>query len=81
MAEADSKKKKDYYLRHVCLSVRVEQLGPPIGQIFMKINIWFFFFRKSAEKIQILLKPDKNNNRYLTWRHVCIYDSISLISS
>jgi hypothetical protein len=36
-------------------------------------------FRKSIEKIQSLLKFD-NNNEYIIWRPMCIYD-ISLTSS
>jgi len=32
----------------------------PIGQIFMRFDV-FFFFRKSVEKIQVQLKSDKNN--------------------
>jgi hypothetical protein len=43
--------------------------------------IWYSgIFRKSVEKIRILLKSDKNN-RYLTRRPMCIYGSISLSSS
>jgi hypothetical protein len=42
----------------VCLSVLVEQLRPT-GQIFMKLDMWVFFW-KSVEKIQISLKSEKN---------------------
>ena len=38
------------------------------------------FFRKSVEKIQNSLIPDKNN-RYFTWRSIQIFDHISLSSS
>jgi len=37
-------------------------------------------FRKSVEKIQVSLKSDKNN-RYFTWRPICIFDHISPSSS
>jgi len=43
--------------------------------------IWYLnIFRKSLEKIQDLLKPDKNNG-YFTWRAMYIFDHISLSSS
>ena len=42
---------------------------------------WYFsIFRKSVEKIRVLLKSDKNN-KYFTWRRFDIYDNISLNSS
>jgi hypothetical protein len=45
----------------------------------MKFDISIFW--KSAEKkIQVSLKSDKNNG-CLAWRHVHIYDYISLSSS
>jgi len=40
---------------------------------------YFSMFRKPVEKIQVSLKPGKNNG-YFTWRPVYIYDNISLIS-
>ena len=58
-------------------SLRIQQLvshwtGFPI--------MWHWsIFRKSIEKIQVSLKSDKNNG-YFTWRHILIYDSISLYS-
>jgi hypothetical protein len=42
--------------------------------LFLRIS------RKSVEKIQVSLKPDKNNG-YFTWRPMYIYDNISLTSS
>ena len=42
--------------------------------------LYFSIFRKSVEKIEVLLKSDKSNV-YFTWRPVCIYDGISLNSS
>ena len=36
-------------------------------------EIWYFsIFRKSVEKIQVLLKSDKNNGHY-TWRTTYIF--------
>jgi hypothetical protein len=46
----------------------------PTGRIFMKFNMGFFF-RKTSQKIQVAFKSDKNKG-YLTWRPMCIYDSI-----
>jgi len=40
----------------------------------------FEYFRESVEKIQVLLKSDKNNG-YVTWRPIYIFDHIALISS
>jgi hypothetical protein len=42
---------------------------------FMKCGIWDFL--KNVEKIQVLLKSDKNNG-YFTWRPMYIYDIILL---
>ena len=70
--------KGDYYLSHVRLSVRMEQLDSH-WKDFDKI--WYLrFFRKSVERIQVSLKSDKNN-RYFRWRRFYIYDNISLHSS
>jgi len=45
------------------------------------LEIWFFtIFRKSVEKIQDLLKSDKNNGDF-GWTPIHIFDHISLISS
>jgi hypothetical protein len=39
-------------------------------------DIWYLdIFRKSVEKIQVSLNPDKNNE-YFTWKPLCIYDNI-----
>jgi hypothetical protein len=44
-------------------------------------KIWYYnIFPKPVEKIQFLLKSDKNNG-YFTWRPMHSYDSISLNSS
>ena len=41
----------DYYHRHVCLSVCMEQLGPHWTDFH---EIWYLtIFRKSVEKIQV----------------------------
>jgi hypothetical protein len=42
--------------------VRLEQLGCPWTDFH---EIWYLnIFRKSVEKIQVLLKSDKNNGRF-----------------
>jgi len=38
-------------------------------------------FRKSFEKIQVSLKPEKKNNGYYSWRPVLIFDPILFDSS
>ena len=48
----------------------------PTGRILIKRDIWDFS-RNSVEKIQVSLKPDKNNV-YFTWRRFHIYDNILL---
>jgi len=46
--------KSDYYLLHVCLSVRIGQLGSHWTDFH---EVWYLcFFRKSVEKIQVSLK-------------------------
>jgi len=40
----------------------------------------YTFFRKSAGKIQVLLKSVKNNE-YFTWRPIYIFDNTLLSSS
>ena len=64
-----------------CSSVRVSawNSSAPTGRIWMKYHIWAFFFRKSVEKIEFLLKYNGNNG-YFTWRRFHIYDNISLSS-
>jgi hypothetical protein len=47
----------------VCASVRKEQFGSQWADID---EIRYLSFRKSAEKIQVSLKRDKNNG-YFTW--------------
>jgi hypothetical protein len=59
----------------ISLSVRK---SAPTGRIFMKFDI-SVIFDKSVEKIQILLKPDRNNGHF-TWRTLFIFDHISLSS-
>jgi hypothetical protein len=60
---------------HLSVSLSAWNSSASTGRIFMK----FEYFRKSVEKIQILLKPD--NSGHFTWRQMYIYDHISLISS
>ena len=61
---------------NVCLSICLVYLfvcpstwntSAPIGWIFMKFDIWVYFFRKPVLKIQISLKCDKKNDSF-TWR-------------
>jgi hypothetical protein len=55
--------------------------SPLTGRIFMKFDIVrLFFFEKSVERIQNVLKSDKNNGSF-TWRPRYIDDHISLSSS
>jgi hypothetical protein len=69
--------KPDYYLRHACLCVRTHGTT----RLQLERFIWNFdIFRKSVEKIKVLLKSDKNN-AYFTWRPMYMYDNISLNSS
>jgi len=56
----------------------MEQLGSHLTD-FHEI-LYFNIFRKSVEKIQVSLKPDKNN-RYFTWWPKYIFVYISLNSS
>ena len=62
----------------ICPCIIVEQLGLHCTDL-QEIQ-HSHIFRKSLEKIQVLLKSDKNNI-YLTWRPVYIYDSTLLHSS
>ena len=48
----------------------------PTDRIFMKFDIWIFFW-KCVEKIQVWLKSDKDNG-YFTWRPMNIYNNSSL---
>jgi len=63
------------FVRHVCLSVRLsvgmEQLVSHWSD-FNEIQ-YLRIFRNPIERMQISLKPDKNNG-YLTWRPTYIYD-------
>jgi hypothetical protein len=44
------------------------------------LSLVFGVLRKTVEKVQVSLEPDKNNG-YFTWRHLYIYDNISLSST
>jgi hypothetical protein len=50
---------KRVYYHHICLSVRMEQLGSHWMHFYYIWNL--SFFRKSTEKIQVSLRSDKNN--------------------
>jgi hypothetical protein len=49
------------------------------GRIFMKFDIRGFFEYANVEKIQVLIKSDKNSG-YFSWKRVYIYDNIPLNS-
>jgi hypothetical protein len=51
--------KSDCYLRHVCVSVRMEYVGTHWTH-FHEMR-YLSIFRKSVGKIQVSLKPDMNN--------------------
>jgi hypothetical protein len=74
--------KSDSYLRNVStsvrLSVRMEQLDSHWTDF--DETSYLDFYRKSVEKIKLLLKSDKNNG-YFTRRRFHIYDDISLSST
>jgi hypothetical protein len=70
--------KSDCYLHYVCLSVSQSTWNnsAPTGRIFINFDRWVLFLRKSADKIEVSLKPDKNIG-YLT-RTAMLFFSISL---
>ena len=56
--------KSDFWRRHICLSVRMEQIGSHWTDFD---ETWYkSIFRKSVEKIQALLNS-ANNYGLLTW--------------
>jgi hypothetical protein len=56
----------------------MEQLG---SQWTSASEIWYLnIFKKSAKKIQVVLKSDKNNG-YFTWRYLYVCENILLIYS
>ena len=57
------------FLMSVCLSVHMEQLGSYWTDFREIWHLRIFFFEKSVEKIQFLLKSDKNKG-YLAWRPI-----------
>ena len=68
--------KSDYYFRHVCMSVRVEQLASH----WTDCDETLYFsspLRISVKKIHVSLKSDKNNGNFAL-RRFHIYDSILL---
>jgi hypothetical protein len=70
--------KSDYWLRHACLSVRMEQLGSHWRDFH---EIWYLsIFQKPVEKIQVSLKSEKNDG-YFTWRPIYFGVDISPDSS
>jgi hypothetical protein len=69
--------KRNYWLRHVGLSVRPSAWNnsAPTGQ--QKIR-YLNIFRKSAAKNQVSVKSGKNN-RHFKWRPIYIFDHIALL--
>jgi hypothetical protein len=66
------------FIKSVRLSIRMKQLGSHWTDFH---EIWYLsIFQKCIEKIQVLLKSDKNNG-YFTQRPIYKYDNILLISS
>ena len=59
----------------VCPSIRMEQLGSHSMDVDEILHL--SLFRQRVQKIQVLLKPDKNSE-YFTWIRIVIYDNISL---
>ena len=51
--------KSELVLCHVCLSVRIEQLGSHCMDFDETI-----YFRKSVEEIHVSVKSDKNNRQF-----------------
>jgi hypothetical protein len=61
--------KSDYYLRHVCPSVCLSAWNNRRHRTDFH-GIWYLnIFRNHVEKIQVSLKPDKNNGTLLEDRH------------
>jgi hypothetical protein len=57
----------------------MEQLGSNCMDFYEILYLNIFW--KPVEENQVLLKPDKNNNGYFTWRPIYIFHYILLISS
>ena len=74
--------KSDYYLRHICLSVRPSVLTEKVGTHWTDFhkNSYLNVFQNCVEKIGVPLKSDKNNG-YFTRRPMYTCDNISLNSS
>ena len=61
-----------------CPSIRMEQLGSQWTEFH---EIWYFIIsRKSVQESQVSLKYD-NNNGYLTWMPIYIFNNTLLNSS
>jgi len=70
--------KSDSYLRPVCPSVRMEQLGSHWTNFYETCCL--SIFGKSVGKVKVSLKPEKNNG-YFTWRPMYFCDNIALCCS
>ena len=75
--EARSQNREKRLLALSCSTVRMEQLGSHWTD-YLEIGC-LNIFSKSVEKILVLLKSDQNKG-YFTWKHLLIYDDISLYS-
>jgi hypothetical protein len=70
--------KSDHWLRHVCPSVRTEQFSSHWMDIYDVL--YLSIYRKYINKIQVLLKSDKNDWHF-AWRSIYVFNRISLSSS
>jgi hypothetical protein len=65
----------DFWLLHVCLSVRMEQLGSQWTDFY---KVWLFLtFQQSVMKMQVLLKSNKKNLHF-TYGPIHDFDHILL---
>jgi hypothetical protein len=73
---AELRKATIIFVMSVCLSVRVHGTTRlPLDRFSW--NLIFECFLTFSKKIQASLKCDRNNG-YFTWRHIYIYDNMSL---
>jgi hypothetical protein len=68
------------FVMSICLSVRLSVEIEQFGLHWKDCNnIWYLnIFRKSVEKIQVLLKSNEING-YFSWKPMYVYDHITLI--
>jgi hypothetical protein len=58
-SQSDLRRFRTIAKNFICLSASMQQLGSHWTHFYEKLNV--IIFRKSVEKIQVLLKSDKNN--------------------